>query len=98
MEHGSVRKSYYLRQLEALIGRLSPHDIPQGLEKAYGRELSGYTGESKLPYHLHMVQYEKLLLYGVRLPWQKHFFQIDNLSIFPKKIFICEVKHLKGRL
>ena len=98
MTHDSVRKSLYLRQLEALISRLSPHDIPQDLENAYGRELSGYTGEKQLPYHLHMVQKEKMLLYGIRLPWQKHFFQMDNLSFFLKKIFICEVKHLKGKL
>jgi hypothetical protein len=98
LTHDSVRKSLYLRQLEALIIRLSPHDIPQDLENAYGRELSGYTGEKQLPYHLHMVQREKMLLYGIRLPWQKHFFQMDNLSFFLKKIFICEVKHLKGKL
>ncbi|SFL40580.1 Nuclease-related domain-containing protein [Gracilibacillus orientalis] len=93
-----VRKSFYLRQLEALFDHLSPRDMTENLEKAYGRELSGYTGEKKLPYYLHMVQKEKMLLYGVRLPWQKHFFQIDNLSIFQKKIVICEVKNLKGRL
>ncbi|MGP4038293.1 NERD domain-containing protein [Gracilibacillus sp. D59] len=98
MENQHVRKSLYLRQLEALINRLSPHDITEELEKTYGRELSGYVGEKKLPYYLHMIQNEKLMLYGVRLPWQNHFFQIDNLSIFLKKIFICEVKNLKGKL
>ncbi|MGN8644688.1 nuclease-related domain-containing protein [Gracilibacillus sp. HCP3S3_G5_1] len=94
----SIKKSFYVRQLKALINRLSPHDITEDLEKSYGKEISGYIGEKKLPYYLHIIQHEKRLLYGVRLPWQHHFFQIDNISFFLNNIFICEVKHLKGGL
>ncbi|MDX8045701.1 NERD domain-containing protein [Gracilibacillus sp. S3-1-1] len=93
-----VRKSLYVKQLEILMRRLSTHDVTEALEKAYGREIAGYSGEKKLPYYLQMVPREKRLLFGVRIPWQNHFFQIDNLSFFQNRLFLCEVKHLKGTL
>ncbi|WP_058308273.1 NERD domain-containing protein [Gracilibacillus massiliensis] len=89
-------KSFYLQQLEATIQRLSHHDCVQ-LEKSFGREIAGYTGEKNLPYYLDSLP-SVSRLFGIRLPFQHHFFQIDGLVVFPKKIFICEVKHLKGKI
>ncbi|UOQ86624.1 NERD domain-containing protein [Gracilibacillus salinarum] len=98
MKNDSVQKSYYLMQLEALVHRLKLQNITQQLDAALGKERSGYIGENKLPYYLSLDSEEKILLYGLRIPWHDHFFQIDCLTIYLNKIFIIEVKHMKGKL
>ncbi|ENH98420.1 hypothetical protein J416_00494 [Gracilibacillus halophilus YIM-C55.5] len=96
----SPHKPLYLLQLEALLNRLPDHNRSEKLESTYRRQLAGFIGESSLPFHFENLNTNAshLELYGLRLPYKHHFFQIDCLSLWQHILFHFEVKHLKGKL
>lgn len=91
------QKTQQLKQLEIMQDRCL--DISPASSEAFGRELAGYLGEKSLPYYVHLTglasHYD---LYGLRLEYDGHHFQMDGLFLFPHLLLITEVKHLKGKL
>lgn len=90
-------KTGKLQQLEVMVRRyLQPS---QDVTEAHGRELAGYLGEKSLPYYLNLTFFTSHYdLYGLRLPFNNHYFQKDGFMMFPTFFLITEVKHLKGKL
>lgn len=91
------QKTEQLKQLEVMQDRYL--DIPQESSEAFGRELAGYLGEKNLPYYVQLTSFSSHYdLYGLRLEYDGHHFQMDGLFLFPHLLLITEVKHLKGKL
>ncbi|MBU5594863.1 NERD domain-containing protein [Amphibacillus sp. MSJ-3] len=92
------RKDHVLKQLEALIPRLSSKSPDyHTLEQQLWKERSGYSGEKSLLYYLDLVDdQEANIIFNCRLPIANHYFQIDCLYLTPRYAVIIEVKNLRG--
>lgn len=86
-------------QLQALYNRLAnDHEKKREIADDLVRRQAGYRGEAQLDYYLQLIadKDEAAILRDLRLPYESTFFQIDTLIIFPKLIFIIEVKNISG--
>ncbi|SER62381.1 Nuclease-related domain-containing protein [Gracilibacillus ureilyticus] len=93
----SPEKTPHLSHLEILQSR--SHELEPERILAYGKELAGFLGESSLPYFIDLATLPSHQdLYGLRLPYNGHFFQMDSLLLFRTFLLILEAKHLKGKL
>lgn len=87
-------------QLEVLVRRYSGNDRTfDQLNSDFGKEEAGFYGERQLDYYLHLSDLNEVYsLAGLRLKWDRHYFQIDRLLLGASVCFAIEVKHLKGKL
>src|SRR5699024_2304410 len=87
-------------QLEVLGRRYSGNDRTfSELKDDYGREEAGFYGERQLDYYLRLSDLSEVFsLAGLRMKWDRHYFQIDRLLLDAGVCFVIEVKHLKGNL
>ncbi len=87
-------------ELQALLRRLplQYHNI-QVLIDELNRRTAGHKGEEALDFPLSLLDPQKyLILHGLRLQIDNHFFQIDTLVISKNFILLIEVKNLAGTI
>ena len=95
-----LAKTELHQQLEVLLKRYQHRDrIYDEIQDAYGREHAGYQGEKQLDYYLHLANLKNTFsLAGLRLKWDKYYFQIDRMILTPSVCIIIESKNLKGEI
>ena len=95
-----LAKTELHQQLEVLLKRYRQRDrIYDEFQDAYGREHAGYQGEKQLDYYLHLANLKNTFsLAGLRLKWDKYYFQIDRMILTPSVCIIIESKNLKGEI
>ncbi|NHM29974.1 nuclease-related domain-containing protein [Neobacillus terrae] len=94
-------KPHKLLVLEILKnGRLSPnHSKMPIIEEALFKRTAGYNGEVAVDYYLKFLpQKENTIFYGLRLPYEDTYFQIDTLLLSKKFALILEIKNISGTL
>lgn len=92
--------SIRIQKLMALEPRLSPiHPIYPEVTSELSNRMAGYRGEKSLSFHLSMLSDTKYYIFhGLRLMYQKYFFQIDNLLLCSSFGIVLEVKNMGGEL
>lgn len=95
-----LAKTELHQQLEVLLKRYRQRDrVYDEIQDAYGREHAGYQGEKQLDYYLHLANLKNTFsLAGLRLKWDKYYFQIDRMILTPSVCIIIESKNLKGEI
>lgn len=88
-----------LRKLDVITPRLSPHfpRLPEMKEDAK-KQGRGYSGETKVDYHLEILASRYTLLDDVYLHNNGKNFQIDCLIVANHAIFIVEAKNYMGTI
>lgn len=90
-----------LRQTEALLGRLKPHNHHKRpiIEQDFKKRKAGYHGEKTVDYHLSFLTDKKyMILNNLRLPLAPDYFQIDSLLVTPCYSLPIEIKNMAGTL
>src|SRR5690625_1110737 len=88
-----------LFMLDCLLRRL-PQDHPKHsvVSDRLERLKAGAYGESRLHYALSKLDFKHFTLYDIRLPFNRTFFQMDNVLITPRFILILETKAYSGKV
>ncbi|PSL48421.1 nuclease-like protein [Salsuginibacillus halophilus] len=95
-----LKKTAPLLQLEALKHRLpADHPAYPGLMTAYHKRHAGHRGEQSLNFIFNRFFSEFRIFQDIRLPVSPdRFFQLDAILLTPHRLFLLEVKHLKGSI
>lgn len=92
--------SIRIQKLQALEQRISPlHPIYPEVTAELSNRMAGFRGEKSLRYHLSQLSDSKYYIFhGLRLLYQKYYFQIDNFLLCSAFGLILEVKNMSGEL
>ncbi|WP_162297897.1 nuclease-related domain-containing protein [Halalkalibacillus sediminis] len=74
------------------------HPLYPLILKTLRREKSGFSGEKKIDFYLHRLQFPYVGLHSVRLAQNQVHFQVDTLMITPTFITLVEIKNHSGTI
>jgi hypothetical protein len=89
-----------IKKLDALSRRLPVnHPLYPEVETELNNRMAGYKGEMSLDFYLSMLEESKYYIFhGLRLLYQKYYFQIDNFLLCSGFGLILETKNMGGEL